>query len=553
MQTIDAITQILRQEGVEFLSCFPTTPVIEAAARGGIRPVICRQERVGVGIADGFSRVSNGRRIGVFAMQFGPGVENAYSGIATSFSDSVPVLLLPLGHPLDRQGVQPLFSSITSLASITKRVEQLNLPGRTAEILRRAFAALRQGKPGPVLVEIPADVAVQEVDPTAIRYHSPKRTISAGDPSDVEAAARALLAAKHPVVLAGQGVLYAEATPELVELAELLSLPVATTLLGKSGFPESHSLSLGCALGAMPRAVHSFLLRADLVLAVGTSLTRHFTGVPIPQGKTLIHACDDARDVNKDYDVDYPIVGDAKLVLRQMIEACKELVGKAGRPRPEIPAEIGSLHESFLSDWRAKLTSSSVPINPFRVVWELQRAIPAAEAIVTHDSGNPRGQVTAFYRAASPRGYLGWGKSHGLGTGLGLAMGAKLAQPEKVCVNFMGDAAFGMVGTDFETAVRNRIPIITAVLNNSGMASEVRAMPHAEAHYQTSYLGSSYAEMGKAMGGHAERIEDPEGIFEAFKRARRVTEEEGKPVLLEFVTARETGSPAAARDFKPVS
>ena len=135
---------------------------------------------------------------------------------------------------------------------------------------------------------------------------------------------------------------------------------------------------------------------------------------------------------------------------------------------------------------------------------------------MTHDSGNPRGQLVAFYRAAGPRSFLGWGKSHGLGTGLGLIMGAKLARPEKVCVAFMGDAAFGMVGMDFEAAVRQRIPVVAVVLNNGGMASEAGAMPHAEAEYRTSSLGGDYAAIGRALGGHGERIERPEEIVPAW-------------------------------------
>ena len=165
MRTIDAIVEILKREGVEYLSCFPTTPVIEAAAAAGIRPIICRQERVGVGIADGFSRVTNGERMGVFAMQYGPGAENAYSGVATSYSDSVPILFLPLGHPTDKQGILPHFDSMRNYQGVNKYIEQLNLPNRTSQVMRRAFAALRQGRPGPVMVEIPADIALQQADP----------------------------------------------------------------------------------------------------------------------------------------------------------------------------------------------------------------------------------------------------------------------------------------------------------------------------------------------------------------------------------------------------
>ena len=155
MNTIDTITEILKKEGVEFLSVFPTTPILESAALGGIRPIICRQERVGIGIADGFSRTTNGERIGVVAVQYGPGAENAYSGIATAFSDSSPILIMPTGHPKERTGIQPHFRSVSAFAGITKSIEQINTADRTSEVLRRAFSALRQGRPGPALLEQP--------------------------------------------------------------------------------------------------------------------------------------------------------------------------------------------------------------------------------------------------------------------------------------------------------------------------------------------------------------------------------------------------------------
>ena len=540
MKTVDAITEILKLEKVEYLSCYPTTPVLESASQGGIRPIICRQERVGVGIADGISRVTNGERIGVVAVQFGPGAENAFSGIATAYSDSTPVLFIPAGHPRMRHGIQPHFSSLASFASITKSIEQIDAPDRTPAIMRRAFAALRQGRPGPVVVEVPLDIADEEMAEEDFYYEPSRRIACQGDPRDVEAAARALCQAKHPVIYAGQGVMYADASEELVELAELLQAPVMTTLLGKSGFPETHALALGCGSGVMTGPVYHFVGRSDVVFGIGSSFTSHNTCLNIPTGKTLIQATNDARDINKDYNIEFPIIGDAKLVLRQMIEACREIVGQ-GRENDETTAgEIKVEQDAWLVQWKPKLTDSSAPINPYRVVWDFMKTIPPEDAIITHDSGSPRDQILPFYRSNGPRSYLGWGKSHGLGTGLGLIIGAKLAKPEKVCVNFMGDAAFGMTGLDFETAVRSRAPIITVVLNNSTMAAETGTMATSHQLFNTRDVGGNYADVGRALGGYAERIEDPSEIIPAFQRARRVTEVEGNAVLLEFITSAET-------------
>ncbi len=540
MNTIDTITEILKKEGVEYLSCYPTTPVLESAAKGGIRPIICRQERVGIGIADGLSRVTNGRKMGVVAVQYGPGAENAYSGVATAYSDSTPILVMPTGHPREKAGIQPHFSSLASFASVTKSVEQINTANRTSDVLRRAFAALRQGRPGPVLVEVPVDVAMEEVSEEAFYYQPTRRVVYQGDPRDVESAAAALCRARYPVIHAGQGVMYAEATEELVELAELLQVPVMTTLMGKSAFPEVHPLALGSGGLTLPGTVYHFVGRADLICGIGCSFTKHNMSMNIPSGKTLIQATNDPRDINKDYNVDYPIVGDAKLVLRQLIEACREIVGSSRENDETTAREVASEREAWLSQWRSKLLDDRSPINPYRVISGFMQAIPPEDAIVTHDSGGPRDQIIPFYRSNGPRTYLGWGKSHGLGTGLGLTIGAKLAQPEKVCVNFMGDAAFGMTGLDFETAVRCKLPIITVVLNNSTMAAETTLMAASHELFNTRDVGGNYADMGKAMGGYAERVEDPSQVIPAFQRARRVTEQEGTAALLEFITSAET-------------
>jgi acetolactate synthase-1/2/3 large subunit len=167
------------------------------------------------------------------------------------------------------------------------------------------------------------------------------------------------------------------------------------------------------------------------------------------------------------------------------------------------------------------------------------QTVNPAEAIVTHDSGSPRDQLIPFYRATVPRGYMGWGKSHALGTGLGLIMGAKLAAPDKFCVNFMGDAAFGMTGLDFETAVRSGIPILTVVLNNSTMAIETDHMRLSHELYGTRDLGGNYTALAQAMGGYAERVEHPGEIAPAIERARKSTES-GKAALLEIITSEET-------------
>jgi len=374
----------------------------------------------------------------------------------------------------------------------------------------------------------------------AFDYQPVKATRAAGDSRDVAEAARILIEAHSPIIHAGQGVLYAEAWDELLELAELLQVPVMTTLMGKSAFPENHPLSLGTGARVVTKPVHHFLGKADVVFGIGCSFARHYMSTEIPPGKVIIHATNCEEDINKNYVVNYPIIGDAKLVLAQFIEAVKErLVSQDRRGKSAVIEEIRKVKEEWLGEWMPKLTSEEVPINPYRVIWELMHTIDPRQAIVTHDAGSPRDQLVPFYPAITPRSYIGWGKSHGLGTGLGLTIGAKLAQPDKVAINFMGDAAFGMVGLDFETAVRSKIPIITIVLNNSTMAIEAPDEPLAQELYQSLDLSGNYADLGRAMGGYAERVENPAEIAPAIQRARRVTEEEKRPALLEFITSEE--------------
>ncbi len=540
MLVMDAITEILKREGISTLFCFPTTPIIEAAAAAGVRPIVCRQERVGVHMADGAARVANGRPAGVFAMQYGPGAENAFAGIASAYSDSTPILLLPLGHPRETAQMFPLFNSTRTYASVTKQVEPVAMPEHAVPALRRAFNALKNGRPGPVMVEVHTDVMTADFPHNEVDYTTVRRTRPAGDARDIDDAAKMLIDAKMPILIAGQGVMYAEACDELLALAELLDVPVMTTTDGKSAFPEDHALALGSGGTVYTGHGRHFLFESDVIFAVGTSLTRHNISTPIiPPGKRIIHATNDARDLYKANDTAIPIQGDAKLVLQQLIEAVKErLPGKKARDTGVRP-RIAALKAEWLGRWEAKLRSQERPINPYFVMSEFMRVVPSEDAIVTHDSGSPRDQLLPFYVARKPRGYLGWGKSHQLGTGLGLAIGAKVAAPDKFCVNFMGDAAFGMTGLDFETAARCGIPITTIVLNNSTMAIETQAMALSHEKHRTRDLGGHYANLAADLGGWSERVTDPSEVAGAILRARRVNEG-GRAALLEFITSAET-------------
>ena len=261
MNGAELVAEILKREQTEFLSCYPRNPVIEACAELNIRPILCRQERVGVGIADGYSRVKRGKSNGVFAAQAGPGIENAFPGVAQAYSENVPILILPGGMGDERQYRHPTFSAVDVFAPVTKWAARAHSVTAIPQLLRQAYHAMRTGKGGPVLVEIPPEVWDQEFKGD-LNYDPVKPLLLAPDPAAVAEAARLLIDAKNPILWAGQGVLYAEASDLLVELATLIPAPVMTTNPGKSSFPENHPLALGASTRSRPRMLVEFMKKA---------------------------------------------------------------------------------------------------------------------------------------------------------------------------------------------------------------------------------------------------------------------------------------------------
>lgn len=543
MKVQTAVAKILKMEGVEFVTCFPNVGLHEALTEEGIRLVRFRNEHVATQVADGFTRASFGKRIGVTSMQAGPGVEVAFGAVREAFSDGVPILMLPSAEACRNISTDPYFDAVASFRLITKWAETIRFADQTPEIMRRAFTYLRMGRQRPVLVDIPTDVSGAEFDDALFQYNPIKPARPAGHPDDVKEVARILIAAKNPIILAGQGVLYASAWDELRELAELLQIPVSTTLNGKSAFPENHSLALGAAGMGHPATVPHFLNKADVVFAIGSSLTKHFTAIPIPVGKVIVQATIDELDINKHYPVEQAIIGDAKSVLRQLIDEVKKEIGAEGRQQNDaLTTEIKTTKEEWLKQWMPKLTSDEVPINPDRVYWDLMKTLDRKETVITADSGTPRDALNAFWESLIPGGFIGYGKDHMLGSGMGLAMGAKLARPEKTVVNVQGDGAFGEVGMDWETAVRERIAILKIVFNNGTLGMTKRANPIASKRYEIDRHTGDYTKVAEALGSYAERVERPDDIIPAIQRAKKVTDS-GKPAFIEFMSREETDVP----------
>lgn len=531
-----AVLEILKREGVDTIYGYPLNVLTEFATVSGVRPVITRAERTAGHMADAVSRVSSGRRIGVFFTQHGPGIENAMGAIAQAFSESVPLLVIPMGYARKHAQFEPNFSATASMRTFTKSVESLTSADDVSAVFRRAFSQLRNGRGGPVVVEIPVDLWNEETS-GPIDYQPVTIARYAPDHADVERAADLLLGADHPLLYVGQGVHYAQAWRELLALAEFLRLPVMTTLEGKSAFPEDHPLALGAGGAAMPKAVHHYLGLADVILGVGCSFTESSYAVRIPRRPKIIHATLDPRHLNKDILATIGLVGDARLTLDMLLSAVKRRVPKP-RSRAPVERDIAGIRTAWLDAWEPKLSSAEVPLSPYRVIRDLMDTVEVENTIITHDAGHPRDQLATFWRSRAPLSYLGWGKTTQLGYSLGLAMGAKMALPEKLCINVWGDAAFGFTGLELETAVRERIPVLSILLNNSCMATELTVMAASTQKYRSTDIGGSYAEIARSLGAYAERVTEPDGIVPAIRRGIAQTER-GVPALLEFITNRD--------------
>jgi thiamine pyrophosphate-dependent acetolactate synthase large subunit-like protein len=536
MKVGEAVAEIMRREGIEILCGYPVNHLLEYAAAADIRPIIVRQERIGLHMADAISRMTSGRKIGAFCMQHGPGSENAYGGVAQAYSESVPLLVIPQGYPRRIAGIDPNYSASREMRGVSKIAEYVVIPSEISNVMRRAFNNLRNGRSGPAIVEIPTDIWGEEIG--ELDYTPVTKAKFGPDPADVRKAAEAILAAKRPVIYAGTGVHWAEAWPQLRKFAELLGAPVTTSLGGKSAFPENHPLSLGSGGNAVPKPVHHFVANADLIIGIGCSFTETNFGIKFPKGKKFIHATLDPNHLNKDVVSSIGLVGDAGLTLNALIGELSQTI-KSNRDIAAVVREITEVRAEWMAQWQPLLNSNEAPISPYRVIWELMAGTDPNETIITHDAGSPRDQISPFWVSTEPMSYIGWGKTTQLGMGLGLAMGAKLVHPEKTCINFWGDAAIGFTGMDFETAVRERIPILSCLMNNFSMAIELKVMPISTEKYRSTDISGNYAKMAEAFGGYGERVTDPGQIKAAIQRGIEQTKA-GKPALLEFITAKET-------------
>ena len=539
MNGTEFIAKILKAEGIDSVTCFPSNPLIEAVAKEGIRPISFRHERGAVMAADGFSRISQRKKFGVAIVQSQAGAENAMGGIAQAYADNIPILLMPGGISLSQLGVKPNFSVLQNYQGWVKQVETVLSPNEVRNVMRRSFNALRNGPPGPVVVEMTSDVCSLEIPKGLENYYSPRSAQVMPSQNDIKDAVKYLMKAKKPLIWAGGGVLMSGASKELKKLVEFTGIPVFTTMQGKSAFDERHPLSLGAGCGTTTLAAHNWLKNSDVVLVLGSSLTRTPYGQVLSSEKTLLHNTIDPEDLNKDVSAMVGLVGDTKLTLLALMEEFKtEGFKKDNGEVTQIKKEINVLKKKWMQDWNPILNSGEIPLNYYRIINEIYKNIDPENSIVTHDAGAPRDCMVPFYNATLPNSYIGWGKTTHLGFGIPLTIGAKMAHPDKFCLNLMGDGAFGMSGLDLETSVRAELPITTVLLNNGAMSTyEGTSLigPVSKKDYGVSSMKGNYAKIAKGMGAEGIRVEKPNELEMALKNAQQLNKD-GKTVLIDVIS-----------------
>ena len=533
------LAHILKTEGVEWVSTFPICSANNALAEEGLRLIMMRDDRYAVALADAFSRVTGGKKIGVCTVMGGAnpaGLQIAFGALAQAYEDSSPVLCITDGLAAGDTALAN-FDMSSGLNSVTKWTGHIDQAHRVPEFMRRAFSLLRNGRPGPVLLTLPKNCG--DYDEDQHPYTPVKRWKSAPCEPDVKAAVQALLRAKRPLIYVGQGVFYADATDELLQFAEMTRMPVLTTLNAKSAFPENHALSIG--VRGEP-AVHS-LEKCDLILAVGCSLAngRFRHAVPQAKDKIIIQCNVSERDINRHYHANFALLGDAGLTLQALKQEYAAQKDGQSELDPGLAEKVKVLKEQMDLRYRTLMESSEKPINSYRVYGDLMKAIDLENSFVTPDSGNTRDQTSTVFESLIPHGFLGWGNVTTLGYGLAAAMAAKLAYPERQCVNITGDAGVNYMLGNFEPLMRYGVGVTTIHLNNDGFSGYGPGF-WGEGHDPytwevTDHTIVNMAQAVRALGYHSERVEEPADIIPALERAFDENRR-NKPAYLEFICSR---------------
>ena len=558
---MEAAVAVMESEGVDTVFGIPGAailPLYSAMRTSGIKHITVRHEEGGTHAADGWSRVTG--KVGVCIGTSGPAGTNMITGLYTALADSIPMVCITGQAPrakLHQEAFQAV--DIVEIAKpVTKWAVQLKEPGQAPWVFREAFRIAQSGRPGPVLIDLPLDVqrgmctydpSIDEPLPVEVPSPSPAR---------IRAAVDMLLSAERPLILAGGGVIIADATDELMELASSLNIPVQVTLMGKGSFPEDHDLFAGMAgLQTQTRWGNQAFLESDLVLAVGARFGDRHTGdlSVYTKGRRFIHVDIEPTQIGKVFEPDLGIVGHARPTLAALADRARSL---SAAPRSaEWPSRVASLRSSL----GRRDDFDDVPIKPPRVYRELNEFFGPDTTFVTA-IGLYQIWSGQFQHTFLPRRYLVCGQAGPLGWEVPAAMGVKCAFPERQVVAVAGDYSFQFLMEEIAVAAQYRIPFVIVMVNNEYLG----LIRQAEIPYEMNFAvdlhygegGIDHVKLMEAFGCPARRVEQPGDIRDALAWASAESEAQQLPVLVEIMVEREANAAMgpvsidAIKEFEPL-
>ncbi|MDH5816261.1 MAG: biosynthetic-type acetolactate synthase large subunit [Candidatus Nezhaarchaeota archaeon] len=521
----EAIVRSLKREGVKVIFGIPggaVLPLYDALYDSDIRHILGRHEQCVAHMADGYARASG--KPGVCIATSGPGATNLVTGLATAYMDSSPVVALTgqvARHMIGRDAFQEA-DIIGIVTPITKYCFQITSAKEIPKVFKTAFIIASTRRPGPVLIDIPVDVQreqaeivfTDELDTKGYDPNPPRVDID-----KVKKAAEVLAEAERPLILSGGGVISSGAHVELLTLAEMLSAPVVTSLMGKGSIPEDHPLCLGM-IGMHGKAYANYaVVECDVLLAIGTRFADRTTGKfdEFAKGAYKIHVDIDLAEINKNVRVDLPIVGDAKEVLRLLI---KELKKRKSKSRDAWLNRIKELRSAFEQGVEEQQTA----LKPSSVIKLLNKLLEPGKSIVTTGVGQNQMWSALHYLARAPRSFITSGGLGTMGFGFPAALGAKVACPDKVVVDIDGDGSFLMTEQDLATSVTEGIPVIVVILNNSslGMVRQWQHLMYKRRFIAIDLRGvPDFVKLAQAYGAEGVRPGSLEELEKALKEAMK--------------------------------
>jgi len=531
-----ALVKALEREKVEVIFGIPggaTIPFYDELYDSSIRHILVRHEQVAAHAADGYARASG--NIGVCCATSGPGATNLTTGIANAYMDSVPIVALTGQVPTAMIGKDAFQEADT--VGITMPITKHNFQLRSVEeiptVIKMAFKIAKTGRPGPVLIDIPKDVQEREGEvtfPKDVVIPGYKPTIK-GNINQIKRAAKLIVNAERPIIMAGGGVILSNASQELKTLAEMFFIPVVTTLMGKGCFPETHPLALGC-IGMHGRKVANYAINdSDLIIAVGCRFSDRSTGAVslfAPEAK-IIHIDIDPAEIGKNVRADLPIVGDAKSVLTDLISCLKGI----RKEKTEWAKKV----EKFKKEFAPFMDYDQVPMHPARVMKEITKVL-SSDDIITTEVGQCQMWASHFLPREKPRTFLSSGGLGTMGFGFPAALGAKVAKPETNVIDIAGDGSFLMVCQDLATAVEEKIPVVVAVLDNRylGMVRQWQEL-FFDRRYSSTFLGEipDFVKLAEAFDARGIRVTKPEEVAPAVKEGF----ESDKVTVLDIIVDKE--------------